>query len=315
MQLSFTERLAVRLLLKVKISELHGEAFEDFFQELMSSKYPDFVNVRTAGRLGDLGSDGLRLHDRKLYACYGPEVFNAERVAHKFESDLTKAAHERKDQFDTFVFVHNDLRGIHPEVSALIATAAASHSPTTFEIFGFTRFRDELVQLTKVQVEDILKFELPVRDLGYQLPLEELIPLLEHLAKVRNIAPTQEPVPRPSQNKLNFVRFTSDTQEELRREFHLGAEIERYYESGLNPRERDEVALAFNEEFLRLRSEHSNPDDIVFHLEQYVLGNVPVSIRQRRGAQAVIGFFFQTCDIFDNPPLGWSASLQPEDGQ
>ena len=115
MSLEFIERLLIRLLVKQKISELHGNSFETFFQDLMCLRQPDFVDVRTAGRLGDLGSDGLLLHDEKLFACYAPEVFDEKEVKRKLESDLTKALAKRKGQFATFCFVNNDLRGMHPQ--------------------------------------------------------------------------------------------------------------------------------------------------------------------------------------------------------
>jgi len=307
-QLSFTERLAVRLLVRSKLSELYENAFEHFFHELMCLRYVDFVNVRTAGSLGDLGSDGLRLHDRKLYACYGPQVFDADKVIDKFNSDVAKAVTKRKGQFETFVFVHNDLRGIHPVLSQQIAEIAVRHAELKFETFGFTRFRDELVQLTRPQVEDVLGVELPVNDLAYKFPLEEVMPLLDYLASMRQTVLIGDPVLLPSRDKLDFAQFTADTSEELRREFYLATEIERYYESGINPNERDEVALAFHQEYMRLWSEHDDPDEIIYHLEQYVLGNAASRISARRGALAVIGFFFQTCDIFENPPPGWPAS-------
>lgn len=97
------QRLAVRLIIKEKLSELHSSAFEEFFQELMCLRDPGFLDVRTAGRLGDEGSDGLLLRTGKLYACYGPQSYDATKVTEKFESDLDKALSKRLDSFDTFV--------------------------------------------------------------------------------------------------------------------------------------------------------------------------------------------------------------------
>lgn len=180
-QLTYIERLAVRLLIRSKLSELHENAFEQFFHELMCVKYDDYINVKTAGSLGDLGSDGLRLYERNLYACYGPEVFDADRVAAKFDSDLEKAIRKRGGQFDTFTFVHNDLRGVHPIVSQAMSAAATQYPELKFAAFGLTRFREELVQLTRAQVEDLLGSELPVQELQYKMPLDEVMPLLAHL--------------------------------------------------------------------------------------------------------------------------------------
>lgn len=305
MTLSFIERMATRLLLRAKLGELHDTAFEEFFHNLMSTRYFGFVDVRTAGRLGDIGSDGLLLHDRKLYACYGPQVFDSDRVATKLDADLTKALEKRAGQFDAFVFVHNDLRGVHPLLSTQMSTVSATIAPIRFELFGSAKFRDELVQLSRQQVEDVLGVPIPVEDLAYKVPMEEVMPLLDFLAQKRQVASSPSHIAAPSAAKLDYARFTKDTREELRRDFHLGADIEKYYEARLDPTERDEVAASFQQEYVRLRYEYDDPDIIVFHLEQYILGNAAAPVTQRRGALAVIGFFFQACDIFQNAPPGW----------
>ncbi len=113
-----------------KLAELHGEAFEGFFHDVMCARYPDFLDVRTHGNLGDQGSDGLSLHGGKLYACYAPATFDVAKVRKKFHDDLDSARRQRPGQFSTFVFVHNDLRGIHPEVATMLAEARTAHTPS-----------------------------------------------------------------------------------------------------------------------------------------------------------------------------------------
>src|SRR5690606_11312212 len=119
-------------MLKAKFAELSGTAFEDFFHAMMEARDPSFVAVRTAGSLGDQGADGICLFKRKLYACYAPETYDASKVAAKFDSDLRKALEKRKDQFDEFVFVHNELRGVHPELATLLAAARDTHAELRF---------------------------------------------------------------------------------------------------------------------------------------------------------------------------------------
>ncbi|MEK8141660.1 hypothetical protein NKH18_00770 [Streptomyces sp. M10(2022)] len=71
------------------MAELYANEFEDFFHRLMCSRYPDFIDVRTAGPLGDMSADGLSLHSRKLYACYGPQTFDPSEVRRKLNKDLS----------------------------------------------------------------------------------------------------------------------------------------------------------------------------------------------------------------------------------
>ncbi|MEV6425635.1 hypothetical protein [Streptomyces sp. NPDC051662] len=89
------------------MAELNESTFEAFFHRLMSARHPEFLDVRTHGRLGDQGSDGFMLHESKLYACYAPppQTVSATEIRQKIRSDLAKALAQRADQFDTFVFV------------------------------------------------------------------------------------------------------------------------------------------------------------------------------------------------------------------
>lgn len=125
-----------------------------FFHDLMSVRYKDFGDVRTAGNLGDMGSDGHSFYNGKLYACYAPQVFNKDKLKEKFDGDLAKAKAKRDGQFEIFVFVHNERSGMHPQVSSMVAQATVSHKPIKFENFGFRRFRDEFMRLDRSEVED-----------------------------------------------------------------------------------------------------------------------------------------------------------------
>ncbi|WP_369794652.1 ABC-three component system protein [Kutzneria sp. 744] len=304
--MTFTERLAARFLLTVKFEELYEDEFETFFHDLMSVRYPDFVDVRTAGNLGDMGSDGLSLHSGKLYACYGPHAFNEKSLNDKFKGDLEKAKVKRKGQFHTFVFVHNDRRGgLHPAVAGLIATAAQANREIKFDNFGFRRFREEFMRLEADQVEDLLRMELPVKEASYGIELAELSPLLDYLSEQRSRPDPTQPVEAPSELKLDYNKFSEDTRCEIVRFLHVGVKISNYYANLIDITERDEVASSFRQEFSRLRAEYDDPELIVWRLEQYILGNRTVPLRQHNAAKAVVAYFFQTCDIFDNPPDGW----------
>ena len=105
--MDFYERLSMRGVLWAHLHELHGNSFEAFFHDVMTLCVPGFVDVRTAGQLGDQSSDGLDLFGHKLYACYAPETVDAKATIRKFHSDLCGALAKRSGQFTTFVFVHN----------------------------------------------------------------------------------------------------------------------------------------------------------------------------------------------------------------
>ncbi|WP_156934774.1 ABC-three component system protein [Pseudonocardia spinosispora] len=306
MTLDFHSRIAVRHMVKMKLSELHGPSFEEFFQDLMCLRYKDFADVRTAGSLGDLSSDGLSLVNRKLYACYGPEVFSAYKVIKKLKDDLAGALSKRAKEFDVFVFVHSELRGMHPIVTSELSAARSRHPHLAFENFGMRRFRDEACQLRRDQVEDLLGHEIPV-NMVFSVSLDEVIPLLEHLSRERPHSP-QQSIVQPSADKLDFNEFCADTKDELRKAMVQTREIDQYYQLRDDITERDEVALAFHAEYMSIREKTADPEQILHNLEQYILGNASASYPKRRAASAILAYFFESCDIFENPPAGWSIS-------
>ena len=90
-----SERMALRPVLWQVLFDHTGNAFETLFHDVMALCVPGFVDVRTHGNLGDQGSDGLSMHDGKLYACYSPETPNASKTIAKLHSDVTSALAQR----------------------------------------------------------------------------------------------------------------------------------------------------------------------------------------------------------------------------
>ncbi|MEV0453826.1 ABC-three component system protein [Catellatospora methionotrophica] len=312
--LNFTERAFVRLMFYDRMTDIYGSAFEDFFHRLMTLRYPDFVQVRTHGNIGDLSADGLRLHDGRLYACYAPEVFdteNARKVQAKFDGDLSGALAKRGGEFKTFVFVHNDKPGLHPHVTKLLAQAARDHAPLLFEPVGRAHLLRELYRLVRHEIEDLLGTRIMVEDLVYRVGLDELKPLLDHLVEHRRQASGQQRPREVSGRKMDYNRLGDDHREMLRRGMMHTHLIEGYYQSISDVTERDEVAAEFNAYYQQMAAIYDDPEDIICELQKYVAGNARGSAAQEQALAVVLAHFFETCDIFSEPPAGWDpASLQ-----
>ncbi|MGV9915463.1 ABC-three component system protein [Streptomyces tendae] len=294
-----------------KLAELHGEAFEGFFHDVMCTRYPDFLDVRTHGKLGDQGSDGLSLHDGKLYACYAPATFDITKVRKKFHDDLDSAQRQRPDQFSTFVFVHNDLRGIHPEVATMLAEARTAHSPLRFEQMGRRRLWTELLPLPCETVEYVLGCEIPIEEQIYGVGMGDLAPLLGRLKEQRRTADPLMSLAEVSDRKLDFNQIIGEVRDDLvdgMRYTHL---VAQYYAGVYDPFEHDEVAAAFTQEYVVARERSSDPDLILLDLQHYIHGNRLQSSRELSAGWVVLAHFFEHCHIFENAPEGWPPSRLP----
>jgi len=305
--LNFHERMFVKAMYREQMANLHGDAFEDFFHRLMSARYSDFVQVRTHGNIGDLGADGLRLHNGRLYACYAPEVFDATKAGGKFANDLAKAIRKRSGEFGTFVFVYNDARGLHPEVSRLLAQARVEHSRLEFEPMGPQHLLRKLFELVRHEIEDLLRAPILVEEVVYGVGLEDLTPLLQHLMEHRRRADGQAAPREVSALKMDYNRLGEDDRTMLRigmRHTHL---IEQYYQGIADVTERDEVAADFNAYYGQIADEYDESEQVLAELRKYVAGNQRGTSATEIAWWVVVAYFFETCDIFREPPARMGA--------
>ncbi|WP_203338770.1 ABC-three component system protein [Nocardioides limicola] len=303
--MDFYERLSMRPLLWSKLHSLTGDAFQGFFHDLMTCSDPAFVDVRTHGNLGDLASDGLSLHERRLYACYAPETPDASKTVSKFNGDLAGALAKRSGQFDSFVFVHNDTRGTHPEVSAALAGAHDAHGSVRFEVMGFRHLRDVMGRLSRDQVETLLGTQLPLQH-TVTVGLAEMEELLAELSGAGVASDEVVPVEAVSIDKLRFSDLTPDSQAELRDAMRHSPMIDDYYARRIDVTERDEVAARFNLEYRDAVADSLEPEDTLLRLREFLAGSRIQSGPLYRAQTAVLAYFFQRCDIFENPPAGWA---------
>ena len=294
-----------------KLAQLRGQAFESFFHDVMCARYPDFLDVRTHGNLGDQGSDGLSLHDDKLYACYAPSTFDVAKVRKKFHDDLDSARRQRSGQFGTFVFVHNDLGGVHPEIATMLSEARIAYPTLRFEQIGRRRLWTELLPLPRETVEYILGCEIPIEEQIYGVGMGDLAPLLDRLKEQRQTADPLMSLAEVSDRKLDFNQITGEVRDDLVNGMRYTYLVEQYYAGVYDTFEHDEVAAAFTQEFQAARERSNDPDLILLDLQHYIHGNRLASSRELSAGWVVLAHFFERCHIFANAPEDWSPSGIP----
>ncbi len=304
-RMGFEQRSYAQLVFYRKLSDLEENAFETFFHSIMRAASPDYTPIRAYGNLGDKGADGLAIDGDKLYACYGPRVPNLRRLKEKFKSDLKSALAQRPGQFSTFVFVHNDRLGLHPDLATTLKDAKKEYPHLSFETLDPVGIWRKFRNLDLTDVEDILECEIPITNAIYGIGMDDLKPLLDHVAQHRRRDNETGPPPLPSQKKLAFSKLDEDNQEALRLGMKHTTLVRDYYDGRIFPLEEANVAQGFREEYLALRQELNDPDLIIEHLKWYVIGNRLTNERQLRAMWVVLAFFFEKCHIFENPPEGW----------
>jgi hypothetical protein len=221
---------------------------------------------------------------------------NDSKITSKFHGDLASALRQRLGQFSTFVFVHNDLRGMHPKIATEIVQARQDYPEVTFEQMGKLAIWREFMRLEQYEAEDMLGQEIKVEELVYGIGLTELRPLLENLARARGSEQWQAPHTIP-QRKIEFNALGADVRHYMIHGLRFVKQVSDYYEFYKDTLTRDETAAAFRERYQELQSLGLAPDEIFQELLVYVIGNRLPDPTTLTSTYTILSYFFQTCDI------------------
>ncbi|MEO8379286.1 MAG: hypothetical protein ABI779_06445 [Acidobacteriota bacterium] len=139
---------------KTQFLEAKGAAFQDLFVAVMSKAHPaDFIACRPWGSVGDRKNDGYLKSERTLFQVYAPNEMRLAETVHKIEEDFTGALPHWSAYFETWVFVHNALGGLSPDVIAKLLELQEQHRPIRITHWGF----DELLLRFKLLSPDALR--------------------------------------------------------------------------------------------------------------------------------------------------------------
>jgi hypothetical protein len=183
------------------------------------------------------------------------------------------------------------------------------HCELSFENFGHPKFHNELCRLERWEVEDLLG-PFPATPVVTGVLLEDLIPLLDHLASHRRQVDDLPPIPKPSVEKLDYNGFSPDVKRELTNALSYVQHVEAYYAGRLDPTERDATAAGFTDYYQLVVSDCDDPDDVLWQLERHILGNESPTRQTQLNAVVILMYFFGECEIFKVPPPEWSKVTQ-----
>jgi hypothetical protein len=226
-----------------------GTAFQDFFAELMEAAHPgDFERVRPYGNQGDRKCDGILRSRGTLFQVYAPrETKQAEMVA-KIKEDFGGAKQHWKAEMRGWIFVHNDLEGLPPEVVKTIDAMRRRHKAVAIETWGPDRLQTIALGLPRDKL--VLMFGRPPQRQDFERL--SFRPLAKVLSAIIGHAPGQldaiEPV---SPKKLEATALGAAAVDYLklgRQREHL---VQQYLETHPNPTLGEEIATAFRDEYRR----------------------------------------------------------------
>jgi hypothetical protein len=280
-----------------------GDAFQDFFAEIMEKGYPggDFVRVRPWGSVGDRKNDGYVRSRRMLFQVYAPNEMSAAKAKDKIEEDFRGALVHWKKFFDHWVFVHNDRKGLSPEIATTLLSLNEVQAGVDVRQWGFNEIREELFRLRDEDVMALLGPAPSLRDFGH-LGFEKLKEVL--LAVGRQPAPIELdlfPVPR---EKVEINRLSKNTEILINAGRRKSPLVRDFFSRFPDPQLGDEVVQAFKTKYLELKAMGRVPDRIFQDLMIFGGGETVGDTGHQAAVLAVLAYLFDQCDIYESSVKG-----------
>ena len=282
---------------RLKFLEARGSEFQYFFTSLMERRDPNFRRVRPWGNQGDRKNDGWSPVTRTLFQVYAPASFSSSELAAKLTADLDGAVDYWEEHFDTWVFVHNDVDGLGPEVERKIAELNQRNDNVTCISWGREQIRREFAQLNETDLAALLGPPITMEHF-FNIDVQSLQSLFEHLAASTSSVDHQRIRPVPV-NKIERNRLgDSRAQMLIMGESKLPLVEEYLDRTSARPTYKSGVSVLFTDKYQELRAASDNPDEIFDKLLGWLTGGIAETERIVN-AVAILAYFFFTCQIFE----------------
>lgn len=307
------EKYVARALLKLKIHETDGSAFETLFTNIMQYAHTDFVQIKPQGNKGDRSNDGYHPGVGHYYQVYAPENPADEskrgKAATKAAKDFKglRAYWHEKNPIQRFSFVFNDkYKGSFPEIEAALKTIKDEHALAACESFRACNLEDKFFTLADDQIFAVVG-TIPnpdtIQNLDYSL-LNEVINAV-HAASSTVTAASALNAPN-FDDKIAFNGLGEHAATLLRfASYHVGA-LDAYFSLNSNFAKhtlRGELNRLYLDAKATTAPDHdgiiAHGDLIFFELLKRMTPRDGTAIQT--AALVVMAYYFESCDVFDDP--------------
>lgn len=301
------QRWQYKLSFDLKIRSSYGTAFQDFFSTVMEKLHADdFIRVRPFGAAGDKGCDGYLSTSGQVFQCYGKLEDSPPNVAiivKKLDDDYRLASDHLKQIMKEWHFSHNLVNGLPTDAVLKIEAMKKAHPKHEFGVVGPAGLEDRVFKLEMHQIIELLGPAATAQDTR-NLRIEEVRDLVATLmATIDTGSVIQQdirPVPR---DKLTFNQLPHHWSGLIIAASQNGPYVRRYLEQHADPEIGDKLAKIFSERYRELKQQNLEPGTIMDNLYEQITGIGRVSTQRQVAAQALLGYLFDSCDIFEDKPV------------
>ncbi|MBB3061418.1 ABC-three component system protein [Microbulbifer rhizosphaerae] len=281
------------------------QEYEDFFCSIMELLHSDnFQLVKAAGRDGDGKADGYLAPEKCVFQSYAPSSgFRKKPLLQKIKGDFLGAVEKWRERLAKWVFVHNDQEGLPKYALDLLEELKGEHPRIDLSAWGPGIVKEQILKLPTVKLVDLFGLA-PSQEDVESLTHEPIKTLLRAMSSnSEGIMPEIRPV---SAEKLQYNQLSPDVEALLsagRRKENLVNDLLLRWP---DPEYGEELANSFRAKYLSLRNIGASPDDIFVELKSFAGGDSG-EVSTQVSSLAVLSYFFERCDIYENAPEVWQA--------
>jgi hypothetical protein len=282
---------------KVAYYEKNGNAFQDFFSEIMEKCHPcDFQRLCPWGNAGDRKNDGYLRSKRTLFQVYAPNEMTAAEAIAKIHEDFQGALLYWQKYFDNWVFVHNSRKGLGPQITEKLNELASFHESVTVKSWGFEELRQNVFTLNEADLASLLGPAPSHRDM-LDVRYSNVQEVVSHIA--RQEPPLLQDIRPVPHDKLKRNHLSTYVQSMLTYGMQKADLVRNFFNDHSNPTYGDEIAAAFKGEYNKYRRLEMDADTIFHKLQAFTGGSERGSPTDEAAVLAVLAYLFEQCDIFE----------------
>lgn len=287
---------------EVALAKKSEQEYENLFCSVMESLHSDsFQLVKAAGRDGDGKADGYLVPEQCVFQSYAPSSgFRKQPLMAKIEGDFLGALDRWGDRISKWVFIHNDPEGLPIYALDLIAKLKGMHPHMEITAWGPSILKEKILSLPHNKLVDLFGPAPSMEDVTSLThePIKTLLRAMNNNGA--DINPNITPV---SVEKLHHNQLSPDVEALLtagRRKENLVNDLLIRWP---DPEYGEELARSFRTKYQSLRDGGTSSDDIFVELKRFAGGDVG-EVKAQVSSLAVLSYFFERCDIYENFPRG-----------
>lgn len=273
--------------------------FQSFFSTIMSARFPgDFIMTRTWGQMGDQKCDGYILSSGTFYQVYAPDELDATTAVKKMKDDFSGALEHWKDKIKKWVFVHNDRTGVPPHILQQLTDFQKEYPTIEFAHMGKAELKRELFSLNENSIRNILGAVPTYQDVN-NLSMESIKKTITGISKTNiSISTIIEPV---SQKKLDANGLSNSSKQLLETGMIKSSLITNFFKQWHDPTLEENTAAEIHNIYKVAAKEYCDADSIFQRIFTTLISHDSGNPVAMISTLTVMAYFFQTCDIFEQP--------------